>query len=345
MHKAVDRVYGLDLLRGLCSLLVVFYHLLIWTGHREMYSWGLHGVYIFFALSGASLTLAYKPRFDSGFPLVSFLMLRAARLGPLFALASIIMFAHKWLTDGRIFQAISAGILSTSLLFGFGNPGTTSLVLGGWSIGVEVVFYLIFPAVLVFAYSRRSYWVLAIVFLVQQAFVELTLSGTSDVKAVWQSYIQPLAFMAYFFCGCLIGRYVMSGKSVGLGISRIALLCVMSILVCLSGPSSAATVTGLRGVELFALSVSASFFAAYIEPRSAVFIKICEVAGNMSYGLYLLHPIVFLVIKRVAPGLALPYVCLGTLIPAILIALTLEKYFERPVRGMFRRYIFTPTPA
>jgi peptidoglycan/LPS O-acetylase OafA/YrhL len=69
-----------------------------------------------------------------------------------------------------------------------------------------------------------------------------------------------------------------------------------------------------------------------------------EVAGNMSYGLYLLRPIVFLVIKRVAPGLALPYVCLGTLIPAILIAMTREKYFERPVRGMFRRYIFAPAP-
>jgi exopolysaccharide production protein ExoZ len=345
MHKAIDRVYGLDLLRGLCAVLVVFYHLMIWSGHREMYSWGLHGVYIFFALSGASLTLAYKPRFDSGFPLASFLMLRAARLGPLFALASIVMFAHKWLTDGGHFQAISAGLLSTSLLFGFGNPGTTSLVLGGWSIGVEVVFYLIFPAVLVFAYSRHSFWVLAILFLVQQAFVELTLSGTTDVKAVWESYTQPLAFMAYFFCGCVIGRYVMSRKSVGPGFSRFALVCAMGALVCLSGPSSAATVTGLRGVGLFVLSVSATFFAAFIEPRSAVFIRVCEVAGNMSYGLYLLHPIVFLIIKRLAPGLALPYLVLGTLIPSVVIALMLEKYFERPVRGIFRRYIFTPAPA
>ena len=341
MHKALDRVHGLDLLRGSCALLVVFYHLLLWTGHGEMSSWGLHGVYIFFALSGASLTLAYKPRFDSGFPLGSFLMLRAARLGPLFALASIIMFAHRWLTDGSFLQAISAGALSTSLLFGFGNPGTTSLVLGGWSIGVEVVYYLIFPAVLVFAYSRHRYWVLAIVFLVQQAFVELTLSGASDVKLVWQAYIQPLAFMAYFYGGCLIGRYVMSEKSIGPGISRFALISVMGALVCLSGPSSVATVTGLRGVALFALAVLAAFFAAFIQPRSPVFVKICEIAGNMSYGLYLLHPIVYLVIKRIAPGLALPLVCLGTLVPAILVALALEKYFERPVRGMFRRYIFT----
>jgi peptidoglycan/LPS O-acetylase OafA/YrhL len=345
VHKALDRVYGLDLLRGFCALLVVFYHLMIWTVHREMHSWGLHGVYIFFALSGASLTLAYKPRFDNGFPLGSFLMLRAARLGPLFALASAIMFAHKWLTDGHIFQAVSAGLVSTSLLFGIGNPGSTSLVLGGWSIGVEVVYYLIFPAVLVFAYSRHSYWALAIVFIVQQSFVELTLSSTTDVKLVWEAYTQPLAFLAYFYCGCLIGRYVMSGKVVGRGVSRLALICVMGVLVCLSGPTSAATVTGLRGVELFALSVAAAFFAAFIDPRAPLFVKVCEVAGNMSYGLYLLHPIVFLVIKRVAPGLALPYVCIGTLIPAIFLALALEKYFERPVRSMFRRQMFAPAPA
>lgn len=346
MTPTVERVYGLDLLRGACAVLVVAYHMLVWTGHREMYTWGLHGVYIFFVLSGASLTLAYKHRFDTGFPFSSFLRLRAARLGPLFAIATLIMLSHKWVSEGHPLEALAAGVLSTSLLFGFGNPGSSSLVAGGWSIGVEVVFYLIFPALLAFAYSRRWLAIAAGLLLVQTAFVMLTLGSHADIRgAAWDAYTQPLAFMAYFFFGCLIGRYVISQEPLSPWFARIALMTVMAAVISLSGPTAVATVTGWRGAALFALAVAATFFAAFIAPASASFIKLCETAGNMSYGLYLLHPIVFLVLKRALPSLSLPAVFLATLLPSITVALLLERYFERPVRGLLRRHVFSPSPA
>ncbi len=57
------RVLGWDLLRGICALGVASYHLMAWQKLADIHSIGFYGVYLFFVLSGASLTLNYLPRF------------------------------------------------------------------------------------------------------------------------------------------------------------------------------------------------------------------------------------------------------------------------------------------
>ncbi len=40
-----ERVFGWDLLRGLCALLVASYHLLYWTDLAQLHVFGSYGVY------------------------------------------------------------------------------------------------------------------------------------------------------------------------------------------------------------------------------------------------------------------------------------------------------------
>lgn len=337
-----NRAHGLDLLRGGCAIMVACYHVMIWKLNREMYSWGLHGVYIFFALSGTSLTLAYKHKFDKGYPITSFLLLRFARLVPLFALASAVMLAYKAHTAGITVQWLWSGLVSTSLLFGLGNPGTTSLVLGGWSLGIELVYYLIFTALLSFTFSPWRWAVAALLVALQVGFVELTLAQYPDFRAAWAAYTQPLAFVAYFFCGCLIGRALLLGKLTPRRLHGIIALALAALLLGLSGHTAIATLTGGRGLLLLLLSVSLVAMAAGYEPRSRALEQLSEWGGEISYGTYLLHPLVFIAIGKAMPDAGFGATLTLTLSLSLMVAWLLEHYFERPLRSAARRLIENP---
>ena len=83
------RVASLDLLRGLCAVAVAAYHGLSWIGLGTFHNLGLYGVYLFFLLSGASMSLAYAQRFRRGYPYTSYLALRYVRLAPLYGAVAL----------------------------------------------------------------------------------------------------------------------------------------------------------------------------------------------------------------------------------------------------------------
>src|SRR5438067_1887408 len=143
------RVQGFDMLRGLCAIGVACYHIFKWRDGFEMSSLGTYGVYVFFVLSGASMYVAYSRKFAQGYNSGKFIVLRFVRLAPLYALVLSFTTA-KAITNGKsIYDAAGTGLLNLSFLFGLGNPTLISAVNGGWSLGIEFVFYFIFPLVLV----------------------------------------------------------------------------------------------------------------------------------------------------------------------------------------------------
>src|SRR3972149_4937923 len=130
------QILGLEFLRGLCALFVAIFHWLSWAEIAELHSWGLYGVYIFFVISGAVLYLNYG---DGRTPTDVFLLKRFARLAPLYVAAVIAMGFMSDTWDWR------KQLLNVSMLFGFVSPGETSMVTGGWSLGIEFVLYALFP--------------------------------------------------------------------------------------------------------------------------------------------------------------------------------------------------------
>lgn len=165
----------LNALRGVAALWVVIVHVAMMPQPRlELPSWldifvtkGVMGVELFFVVSAFSLCLSMPTHAGEARPLLGFALRRFFRIAPLFYLMIVFTaffnpasFAYNW-------KSILVNVL---FVFNFvpGHGFQTSVVLAGWTIGVEMVFYLIFP----FVYARTKSLLLSITAL----FIALTIA-------------------------------------------------------------------------------------------------------------------------------------------------------------------------
>jgi peptidoglycan/LPS O-acetylase OafA/YrhL len=81
--------------------------------------------------------------------------------------------------------------------------------MGGWSIGIEMVFYVLLPFVVMMRPSPKALIIAsAIVMVFSLAFVNFTLLGHQAFDAdLWSAYTQPAAFAGYFVAGNAIGAF------------------------------------------------------------------------------------------------------------------------------------------
>lgn len=145
---ASKRVQSLDYLRGITAVCVMLYHFVVWTkGPLNVETFlgkaGIYGVSVFYILSGLTLCLVYKKRALSWKSSNEFAIKRLFRIFPLLWLSiglTILLkyYQHKPLPDYWLLWLNSTG------LFGFLHPGAY-ISTGAWSIGNELVFYTLFP--------------------------------------------------------------------------------------------------------------------------------------------------------------------------------------------------------
>jgi len=151
----------IDALRGYAILGVMAVHAAqvapAWEGWgRQLIEQGAKGVQLFFVASALTLAISWHARHDGVIP---FLVRRLFRIAPMFWLG-IAFFV--WL-DGfgpRYFapNGIGATQVASTIFFinGWHPESLTGVVPGGWSIAVEMTFYLIFPAIVFWVRGFRS---------------------------------------------------------------------------------------------------------------------------------------------------------------------------------------------
>ena len=351
--KAPGRILGWDLLRGCCAYAIISYHLMAWQKVADIHTIGFYGVYLFFVLSGASLVLNYHEQFRTGFSLPvwrRFLFVRYMRLLPLFAVLVAISLLWKIKTGGMTPALMIQALLNLSFTFGLLDPLLSSMVIGGWSLGIEFIFYLMFPLFVRLLGESANDWrrwtAFTALIALQFYWIATTIALDAQSLRSLSAYHQVPAFAAYFFGGCIIGWFYLKKRP---GIAIPGWLCLAGILLAgglmagLNVDDSAAVLSGWRGATLTALCFALVWWAglASFSPRFSAWPAFM---GDVTYGVYLIHPVLYFGLAfTVAPKLGWPDVTAGPSLTALALGIVIvlttsaiaylsEKCFEQPIR-------------
>lgn len=346
------RILGWDLVRGACALVVAFYHLSYWLGLAELPAFGTYGVYLFFVLSGASLAYVYPAdRVASVADALRFWATRWLRLAPLYVLLCLVFVAMLAGRNGALVSALPQRLaLNATFAFGVWDPATTALLIGGWSLGIEFVFYLAFPLL---ARALQWRWAAALLFVLlaglQFAWTAATVGEHGWSEAV-VAYHQAPAFAAWFFGGCLLGHW-QRRQAPGASplLAWLAAAAWVATLLLLMPARPGDELLGARGAILFAACFAAVHLCgrARLQGRTATLAAWC---GDITYGTYLLHPMLlfgflwFVADPKDWPVPARWGLLIGVIALACVLAALSERRLERPLRRWGARRLH-PRPA
>lgn len=347
------RAHSLDALRGLLALGVAVYHVTSWTrtfgydthASSAMTLVGVGAVQAFFVLSGFSFYYAYPDEsFEDGPTIARFYLRRIARIAPLYYAA---MLANAFLQTGYGAPDSWVNLAENlTLLFGFSHPNH-SYLMGGWSIGIEMVFYLAFPF---FAAHTRSW---KRILAVTCALVLLAAPWTFVWVPEETGYERFHAYVAvpnHFFAFFLGAGIALSRRALGYRLPTplylafiTAVLVVWLVSTDVFVDHSEATF-GVRRVEsIVALTLVVAATAQY-DVGSKVGRWLAERLGEISYGLYLIHPLVWFSLgKPMNEREVDPLVTVGTtLLVTTVLAVLSYRLLERPVLHAVRRRLDEP---
>ncbi len=342
---AQGRVLGWDLLRGVCALLVATYHLLYWTELAQLHVLGSYGVYLFFVLSGASMAYTYAGRFDSGrFSYGEFLWVRFWRLAPLYVVLMLAVVPTMGIWYGPVTRLLGVMFLNASMMMGLYNPSGFALLTGGWSLGVEAMFYLLFPIMLLALKSwRKAFGLLAACAVLQVWWISRSY-GAADLPADQQymAYHNAPAFAAYFVGGCVIGQLARTGRWLAVLPTGRGLLLLMSgfaLMLAVNPLQGTQELTGWRGWLLAPLCLVMVLIAGRVQ-LDGRYHRVSQHLGDATYGVYLIHPVLYF---YVTPAIGLEplktgetggrlLLALAILLASFILALASERFFEQPVR-------------
>jgi peptidoglycan/LPS O-acetylase OafA/YrhL len=330
------RLPGLDALRGLAALAVVAFHYTtrfgIVFGHpsRPWFSvpWGLHGVEVFFVISGFAIELSLESTKKAR----DFLVSRALRLYPTFWAAGAVTFAvvSVFGLPERVASPRDA-LLNLSMIPA--SLGAQAVDAVYWTLERELRFYGL--ALLLLALGLRRYSVHALLIAVAVQ----TVDAASHVVPHWISDLLNAHWAHLFASGALLARLRrgMSYKTLGL-----LGMCVLSSRAIGAVPFFYCV--GAVGLVWIATH---PFVGARLRPL--VFL------GKISYPLYLAHQYIGYVVMRAlyARGASSNVAILSACAVALAIAIGLHVLIEKPclerqrlltIRApQFRAFAATPT--
>lgn len=339
-----NRILGFDLLRGLCAMAVAGYHLTSWSGIATWHNAGTYGVYTFFVLSAASMTVAYQNRLLTLTDLRAYFAIRYARIVPLFGLVLVVA---VWLDPSRFVS--NKVILNLSMLFSLGDPGRLSLIVGGWSLGIEFMFYALFPMMLLLPRSAvASSLIVLSAFIVQFAFVSTAVSDAGDLAKNWGTYTHILSYIGFFVSGMYLPHVVAWLRRKGLVRSMGGVLGFAALVITLSQNGQTAEDTLILPTSMvFAGLVLLACAGFAVQEFGAISSRVAKFFGNVSYGVYLFHPLSYEMMGR--RGLTGIVLVMGSLGLTFVLAYFAYRFYERPILDMCKRRLrngaSTPTDS
>lgn len=279
-------------MRGIAATGIVAFHVAIlgqYTGNNAIFDRTIGRgdcfVRMFFLLSGFSLMNAYhKKLLNRSFDIIEYLSARALRVFPLFL---ITMLAHCVLniiqgSTIRIAEIVGTG----SMLFALMPSHQDPLVWAGWSMGIQMVFYLVFPVFLAICETRKRTWM---VFFFSCFLLWAYLDFYSiNVDA---QHINIIRQFVYFPAGALLFHYKSSlNESNKKDRIITVVICLLVELICFG------LFTHIQDDITMIFAFSAWTIMQLINADRITSCNLFCGLGKISYEIYLIHMLIYRVI-------------------------------------------------
>ena len=305
-----------------------------------VFSQGTAGVTFFFLLSGFVLAWSHR----AGDTPRAFYRRRFARIAPAYwvtFLAGVALLIP--IRDTTPLATVADSLPSAvGLQAWFPSPAVYYGGNGvGWSLSVEMFFYLLFPLLILGLQRRRILIALVAVSVVAMLAVPLILQP-SDINSVeyWAIKIFPLQRLAEFVLGCALAVAMRRGWRFPVGLPAATALALVAYLAAAHVPGWAQLV--LLPALPFLILIGAAAQADLADTPSIVRSRPFVVLGEWSYCFYLVHQMVIVVFITVAKTFDLETIgTIAVLLAALAVALVaawalyvvVERPLERRVRG------------
>jgi peptidoglycan/LPS O-acetylase OafA/YrhL len=342
--RGPERIESVDVLRGLFAASIMVYHCLAWTfeswfaagkGPVRIIDWlGIYGVEAFFVISAFSLFHVYRAKDFTTWPAWrEFLWKRIVRIGPLYLAAVAVAVAFRFLSRGEL-PSTTELLMNATLTFGFIAPAK-SLIIGGWSIGVELAFYAAFPLMVVASQRWKPFvavFALASI-IVSTAWQVIRVPGSTLISdpSAWSNYVALPMHLALFGLGFYAyhlwsNRTERSAKFAPVG--SIAVVCLIAVLAMSSSRNQTEDVTGLVRLASLGLCGALCVFVSQLPFREGSLAGAMKFLGTVSYSVYLLHPFVYqgLKLMRIQGG----FLAAGTMVLTLPLAWMVYRWLEKP---------------
>jgi peptidoglycan/LPS O-acetylase OafA/YrhL len=343
---------ALDGLRGVAILWVIFAHT-----ERAGGAGGPIGVDIFFVLSGFLITCLLVEEWDQ-FHSISFRAFyarRALRLLPALLVLLVAVVTFYWLVSPRssairtTVDALIALFYCTNWTFVFGFRQPAHLLTHTWSLSIEEQFYLTWPAILIlllrFCRTRRSVvmWIaLGLFLLLVEKVTILMVVPVNGLRWIdWAAECRgdpllvgcavALILSSGFVKRDVLVRQLIQGLAWCVAVPTLLLLNIVDIPPQFSWIGLHLTIALCAGAIMFeALVAETGLIHNFLAQRWLVYI------GRISYGLYLWHYPIFVVVQSLHFR-PLAVLSLEVILTAAA-ALTSFYLLERPVLQFKQRF-------
>ncbi len=340
-----EHVASLDGLRGVFALCVAIYHFSAWThvfgrgtpASSAVAVLGIYSVEGFFIISGFCFFHLYGRTGVAARDLRGFYMKRYLRLAPLYYLAFGLNVIFARPVGPMIWQRVLENL---TLSFGLFHPNHAR-VLGGWSIGIEVVFYLAFP-LLAWLLRSRAALLTATSALVLLAFLHD--GGQGSTTSIWLRFDQYVQVPNHAFLFLLGGVVADLRRRVDVRLPSALSLTMLLVVGAVAAHFQPVfqdhfdVMHGLSRFRYLLACFAVVLVCAFGRPMVGLFSKPVRWLGDVSYSVYLLHPFASFAATSVLPPGASPITgfALGLLLTLAFAALG-RRCIEEPAIALGKR--------